>query len=743
MRQKKSRDRRLVAPAQTSAAHTRTAENKAGASAVPSAASGYRLETPLICLALVFLAFVAFGDICSKDFEFFNFDDDEYITQNPHVQAGLTADSIHWAFTTFHSNNWHPLTWLSLQLDYMLYGLSPWGYHLTNLLLHAANAVLLFLLLRDITGAVWRSALVAGLFLLHPQRVESVAWAAERKDVLSTLFWMLTMWAYVWYVRKPNLIRYVLVLVAFALGLLAKQMLVTLPCVLLLLDWWPLGRFGKSPSTQLSPRSAQADKPPALALVLEKIPLFLLAAAASVITMLAQEEYRKPLADYTLGTRLANALVAYVQYLGETIWPANLCVLYLHPGTKLPMWQAAAAGVFLAVVTWLFISGAGRRRPYLAVGWLWYLGTLVPVIGLVQVGVQSHADRYTYVPMIGIYIALVWGAAELIERWRWPVVARAAAAGGILLACVFLTWRQVQYWRTPLAMWQHVIEVEPNSYLGQCNVGQLIGDQGYAEEAIPYFKRGIALEPAYEMGYLNLGSVEQRLLRWDDAIKNFTLALQINPKSVPAHNRLAFCALMRGDLPAASEHFTTALELAPNLADAHNGLGLLLDLQNQPKEAEVHFRQALAINSSNAAAHFYLAWVLHEQKQENAAREEAAAGRRLAPDWPRATARLAWSLATHADAACRSGQVAVQQAQIANRAAAEPDAAILDTLAAAYAEAGRFADAVATAKQAVMLAVPEQKAAVEERLKLYESGKPFHEAPPQPKLPSPPSKGAR
>ena len=752
MRQKKNRDRRLSAPApvgKPAAALPATAKAVVAANA---SSTGYRIETPLICLLLIFAALVAYGGLLREDFAFFYLDDDDYVTQNPHVQAGLTVESVRWAFTTFHSHNWHPMTWLSLELDHMLFGLQPWGYRLTNILLHSANAVLLFLWLRYVTGALWRSALVAALFLLHPQRVESVAWIAERKDVLSTLFWMLTLWAYVWYVRAPSLARYSLLLASFALGLMAKQMLVTLPCVLLLLDWWPLSGI-RSPIWKW--------------LILEKLPLFALAAGACVLTLMAQESYRQPLEDFPLAVRVNNALVAYVRYLGYAFWPAGLCFYYPHLGERLPIWQGAASAFFIAVMTALFLSRSGRGRPYLAVGWLWYLGTLVPVIGLVQVGNQALADRYTYVPLIGIAWLVVWGVADASESLHWPRAVLGLAAGGVLLAYLALTWQQVKTWQNSLTVWERVVEAEPNCALGRINVGQVLADNNLTEEALAQFRAAVEVEPDSDTAHFKLGVLLQRLRRWDEAAPHFATVLRLNPKMVEARYRLGMGAMMSGDLTTAVNEFTQlvelaphlaeahnnlgtallfqgkleparqqlekAVELAPQLADAHSKLGLLFDLEGKTKEAEEQFRQAMQVDANEPSTHAYLAWTLQTRGATDQARQEYLTALRLRPSWPKETARLAWFLATHPDAENRNGALALQQAQIACAAAQEPDAQLLDTLAAAQAEMGRFPDAITSARKALSLSerAPDLRAAREKRLQLYEKNQPYRESAPQ------------
>ncbi|NIQ87873.1 MAG: hypothetical protein GWN93_01765, partial [Deltaproteobacteria bacterium] len=405
------------------------------------------------------------------------------------VHKGLTRESFIWAFTTTDEANWHPLTWLSHMVDCQLYGLNPAGHHLTNVLLHSASTVLLFLILLGMTGSRWRSALVAALFALHPLHVESVAWVAERKDVLSTLFWMLTLWAYLAYTKRPERKRYLLIIVAFTLGLMAKPMLVTLPFVLLLLDYWPLKRIELGQSASGLPAANQpstiAEKPGAQAfrLLLEKTPLFVLTAASSVVTFVVQKSEGAvgALEVYPLKIRVANALVSYVSYIIKMIWPQNLAVFYPHPGQSLPMWQAVAAGILLVLIS-IAVIRAGRRQPYLPVGWLWYLGTLVPVIGLVQVGAQAMADRYTYVPLIGLFIMAAWGVPELMKKWHHRRVALVVSAALVLFALMTCARLQLRHWKNSIALLSHAHAVTAKSYLVHNNLGSALNELGKYDE---------------------------------------------------------------------------------------------------------------------------------------------------------------------------------------------------------------------------------------------------------------------
>jgi hypothetical protein len=432
----------------------------------------YRTEI-VVSLGLVLLTLGAFGHVVRNDFV--NYDDGIYVRINPHVRGGLSRADVAWALTAREAGHWHPLTWLSLQLDASLYGPdAAWGFHLSSLLLHAAAVVVLFVALRYMTGATWPGAAVAAFFAVHPLRVESVVWVAERKDVLSALFWMLTLLAYAWYARRPGWGRYLLVLLPFALGLTAKTMLVTLPCVLLLLDWWPLRR----PLTRR--------------LLLEKVPLFALSAAFCVIAYLCME-HTGALSPLPLSSRLGNSLVAYTAYLGKMVWPTGLVPFYPYPRAGLPFSQVAHAALLLAVVSALVLWA--RQRRYLTVGWLWFLGTLVPVIGLVQQGAQAMADHYSYIPSVGVLIAVAWGVADLTARWprRAPVLAAATAL--LLAACVYLTAWQVRVWNNSVWLWQYTLLMTEDNWVAHCHLGKAYFREGKYAEAAGEFHSALRLAP--------------------------------------------------------------------------------------------------------------------------------------------------------------------------------------------------------------------------------------------------------
>jgi protein O-mannosyl-transferase len=458
-----------------------------------------RLRTIIFCLVLVLISSAVFEEVRTHQFVF---DDLGFISRNSIVKEGLTWKGFAWAFTTRLMGIWHPVTWLSHMMDCQLFGVAPAGHHLMNLFFHIVNSILLFLLLKFCTGAEWPSFIVAALFAAHPLHVESVAWVAERKDVLSALFWLLTMWAYVWYVRNPGLRRYALVLVYFCLGLMAKPMLVTLPLVLLLWDYWPLKRWA-SPGAQ-APEPV-TDHPvgdfsyPRVSLkrlLWEKTPLFILALLFSLVAVYSQNAGAMivSLADIPLDARISNALVAYVRYLGKIIVPLYLTVFYPHPGNVLPWWQVLWAAFSLALLSFLIIRRA-QNYPYLLVGWLWFLGTLLPVIGLVQIGTQAIADRYTYIPLIGLFIMLAWGMADLLARWRCPKFLLPMVAGIMIVVFGTCAWFQVAYWRNAVSLFQHALSVTKNNALAQGALGEALYFRGEVDQAMVHFQEAMRLDP--------------------------------------------------------------------------------------------------------------------------------------------------------------------------------------------------------------------------------------------------------
>ena len=557
-------------------------------------------QLPIVVILLFLVTFAAYLQIWRADFV--NFDDEPYVTANPHVQSGLTLKEIPWAFNIGYQSNWHPLTWISHMADRQIFGPGPVGPHAVNLLLHMASTLLLLLVLRRMTGSLGESAFVAALFAVHPMHVESVAWVAERKDVLSTLFWLLTMWAYVRYSEVRNLKRYAVMLVSFACGLMSKPTLVTLPFVLLLLDYWPLGRW------------ADASRHERWLLVRQKLPLFAMAAASSVVTYLAQHRGGaiRTTTEVPLFSRIANVPMAYASYIVKMLWPANLAAFYPHP-VSVSLWQVLVALAFLAAVTVLVLRSA-RSRPYLAVGWLWYLAVLVPMIGLIQVGRQAMADRYTYVPFIGLFIMIAWGVTEGVRAWRHRrgTVGHAhtsfltAVSLAVVVALAACTWQQTGYWRDGVRLWKHTVSVTTGNSLAHYNLGTAYARLGRYAEAIDACKEATHLDPAYADAYNNMGSAYVRLGRYAEAVEALKQAIRINPHDADAYFNLGADYVQLGEYAEAAEAYRQAIRLNPTDVDACYNLGNACGEMGRCSEAVESFKQAIRMKPDFALAHLHL-----------------------------------------------------------------------------------------------------------------------------------------
>ncbi|MBI2822453.1 MAG: tetratricopeptide repeat protein [Acidobacteria bacterium] len=589
-------------------------------------------------LILAALTLAAFWNTLDNDFVLY--DDNVYVTTNRHVQQGVTPAGLQWAFTTTHGANWHPLTWMSHMLDCELFGLNPRGHHLTSLLLHLANTLLLFAALQGVTGALWRSAFVAALFAVHPMHVESVAWIAERKDVLSTLFWMLTLLAYIRYVQRPAPKRYLWVAVIFALGLMAKPMLVTLPLLLLLLDYWPLQRL-KSDF-----HKGQRKPLPVGPLIVEKVPLFALAAASSMMTLYAQSSGQavRTLQEIPFGSRLANAIASYVQYVTKMFWPRNLAAFYPHPGNVLPAWQVALALAFLIGITALCIRWA-RARPYLLVGWLWYVVALLPVIGIVQVGDQAMADRYSYVPLVGLFVIVVWGTADMLPKWlnRGVLPATVAAAAVLLLA--LQSGSQVGTWRDSFTLFDHARRVVDGNYLAHNNLGFLFARQGKLDAAIEQYREALRFRPRYAHAHNNLGAALAALGRGDQAMVHYAAALEILPDYVEARVNVGIELAARGEMEQAVRHFSQALRLNPDDPKAHYNFGLVLAGLGRVDQAVEHYRSALENRPDYAEAYVALGVLLAQQGRLDDAVTQYQRALQIRPDYADAHINLGIELA--------------------------------------------------------------------------------------------------
>ena len=539
-----------------------------------------------------------------KDSEFIDLDDDVYVTDNPWIQQGLNLQSISWAMTSLREGVWNPMTWISFMLDYQLFGLNPAGYHLTNLVLHLGSVLLLLGVLYRMTERFWPSLLVAALFALHPLNVESVAWVTERKNVLSTLFWMLSLWAYLEYLRKPVWQHYVGIMGFLILGLMSKQMLVTLPCALLLLDYWPLRRLGDN-GKEFRVRLPH--------LVLEKVPLFAAVLGAGLLTLIAAhtDDALPSLERLSLGVRLANAPLSYALYLKKMVWPMDLAVFYPHPGSTLSPLAVALAILVLAGISlgvWW-----GRKSRYLVVGWLWYLGTLVPAAGLIQVGGQSMADRHTYIPAIGIFIMLIWGVAESAQAMRLRTAWLATASLGLIISMMLLTRQQLGHWKDSITLFEHTVAVTEGNYLVHNNLGTALLERGNVDAAIENFSRVLEIRPHSDRGLYNMALALRAQGEIEESAHYLARALQSNPSMAEAYNNLGIILIAQKRLEDAITLFKEALEIAPRMEQAHNNLGTALISQGRVDEALVHFLKAVEFNPYKAKSYNNLGAVMDLQ----------------------------------------------------------------------------------------------------------------------------------
>jgi tetratricopeptide (TPR) repeat protein len=548
--------------------------------------AGSSPKLALVALLLAALALAAFAPALGG--AFLVYDDDLYVTGNPRVRAGLTWSGLAWAFTSGHAANWHPLTWLTHMADVALWGMDPRGHHLTSVLLHAVNAALVFLVLRSLTGAFGRSAVVAALFAVHPTRIESVAWVAERKDVLSTMFGLLTLLAYSAWAEKPTPARRAAALAAFAAGLLAKPMLVTLPFVLVLLDVWPLRRLG-----EVRPGSGGRDRVSVVRLLGEKWPFFLLAASSSLVTVVVQRAGGAvgTLESYPMGFRLANAVVAYSGYLRRLFWPADLAVFYPHPGRSLSASAILGAALLMAGLC-LLATRVRRGRPYVFVGWFWLVGMLVPVIGLVQVGFQALADRYTYLPYVGVFLALVWLAEEVLGRMK-PLAAALALA--FVAVGLVQTRAELAHWRDSETLFRRALAVTRENYVAHQNLAHHLNETSRPAEAIPHLEEALRIRPRYAEARVNLGRALFLLGRVDEAVPQFQEAIAVRPDDPIAINNLAFSRMSQGDLGEAVRLYARALELQPDWAEVQHRAGVVQIMQGDWEGGGTRLRHAAAV----------------------------------------------------------------------------------------------------------------------------------------------------
>jgi tetratricopeptide (TPR) repeat protein len=669
-----------------------------------------RLSDLLVCLGLVAVTWAVFGQTIR--YHFVNFDDDLYVYNAPAIQSGLTLKGIAAAFVGQHAHNWHPLTTISHMLDCQLYSLNAGGHHATNVILHTIAVLLLFWVLQQMTGAPWKSALVAALFAVHPLHVESVAWVSERKDILSAVFFFLMLNAYNRYAREPSVMRYLAVAVFFAAGLMSKSMLVSVPIILLLLDYWPLRRFEQPSLIIEKTKISECDDQRCIIrrLYLEKIPLFVLSAVVCIVTFVLQKRTAGAIPPLPFLWRVQNAFVSYVIYVWKTLWPARLAVFYPHPNDTLALWEVIFAILLLLAITTTAIVFR-KQRPYLLTGWFWYLVMLIPVIGIVQVGEQGHADRYTYLPHIGLFVAMVWFAINVVtfRRPKPQVALTIAVAVLIILALAWTAFIQTSYWRDSEALWTHALAVTSDNDIAHNNLGYLCADRGELDKAISHFESAARIrsgkrDPHYDLAsafvQMNVADALAKKGRSDDAMVHYEEAIRLQPNYADAYYNRGSLLFAKGRIDEAIADWETVLEMHPNDADAHTSLGNALLQKGSLREAIAHYVTALG----------------------------------LAPEDPHSRNNVAWILATASDSSIRDGARALGFAQEAVQLSGGREPQFLRTLAAAYAESGRFSEAIAVSQQAAVTATmqgkPDMAKRLEKDLVLYRGNLPVRENPP-------------
>ena len=689
----------------------------------------------LVCLFLVIAIFVVYWQV--RNHTLVNFDDGSYILNNPHIRAGLNFKGIAWAFSFPGYDYWHPMTWLSHMLECHFYGLKFGMHHQVSLILHILNSILLFLVFRKMTGAIWRSAFVAAMFALHPMNVESVAWLAERKNVLSTFFWLLTMLTYIHYSKRPSVFRYLPILFVYTLDLMSKPMVATLPFALLLLDYWPLCRINLAHSgsnNQKTPKSNNTEfqRSSTFHLALEKIPLLILSAISIFLSSLAVQRLGTVISTATvpMSLRIKNALVSYISYIVKMIWPHNLAVYYPFPQT-LPLWQVTGAGLLLICISFL-VFRAARSKPYLAVGWLWYIGTLVPAIGLVQAGLwPAIADRFTYVPFIGLFIIIAWGVPELVVQWHYREIKLAILAAALFAIFATTTYLQVGYWRNSITLFENAVDVTKNNYVAHHKLGEALAVQGEIDKAIRHYSEALRIKPDFIAPHLNLGVTLREAGKLNEAADHFSAVLCLKSDSAEAQYELGITLEKKGNIDGAEKHYIKALRIMPDYAKAHNNLAIIMARQKKDKEAIFHFHEAIRIDSDYTDANFNLGIIYANQRNIEKAILYYKKALYLDPNMAQALYNLSWILISCEDERFRNGEEAVKLAERLCKITQNKQPLALDALAAAYAETGKFDEAVTVAEKALELALKqgskELVLALKKRLRLYQNGCPYRQ----------------
>jgi protein O-mannosyl-transferase len=683
----------------------------------------------LISAALVTATLVAYEPIRHNGFV--SFDDTSYIVENTQVKSGITWESIGQAFTKPHFSMWHPLTTINHMLDYQLFGLNPLGHHLVSVLIHIANALLLFWIVNRLTGTIWASAFVAGVFALHPIQVESVAWAAERKTVLSGLFWLLTMAAYIHYSKQPRLSRYLLVLLVFGLCIMTKPVVATLPFVLLLLDYWPLDRVRWAHQSK-NTKPAESNQKSIGWLIAEKIPLLAMSAFLSVMTYISQETggIVRTLAKMPLDYRIANMFLSYIRYIGKMIWPSGLAAYYPHPRGTFPATTVVICALLFILTSVLCIYTA-RRRRYIAVGWLWYVGTLVPVIGLTQSGTQAMANRYMYIPILGLLIIVgMLGKDLLVKRPRLRSIA-AISAIAVLLTGVILTRMQTRHWQNSMTLFEYALKVTKNNELAENSYGCALFEAGQINEALLHINKALQINPAYLDARNNLGQIYLKQGKLNEAIVCFKRVLDGSGATSQVYSNLALALGIQKKYDEAMKYLIKAMELEPNNPDIHNKMGMALLSTGRGGEAITHFKYVLQTNTIPAEAYANLGSAYIQMDNYESAIENLTKAIELKPNNIGALNNLAWALVTVNDISKRDANRAIEYARRACELTGDKEAGLLDTLAVAYAAGGRFEEAKATAEKALSIAKSSGRkdlaSEIEKRIKLYEAGQPYRQ----------------
>jgi len=664
----------------------------------------------IISICIIVAIFIAYEPLCHNGFVVY--DDQQYITENPHITGGITQNSIIWAFTKSHAANWHPLTWISHIIDYQFFGLNPLGYHLVSLLLHIANSLLVFWLFSRMTDAVWASAFIAAVFALHPLQVESVAWAAERKTVLSGLFWLLTMAAYIRYAKRPSVGRYILLFLVFGLCIMTKPIVVTLPLALLLLDYWPLCRVKWK------------------RLIIEKIPLLVLSAILSVITFVVQRQGGAvaTLEKIPLDARISNMFISYMRYIGKMVWPSQLAVFYPPLPENLPNIIATTCALLFVIVL-IFCIYIIPRRKHITTGWLWYIGTLVPMIGLVQAGAQSMANRYMYIPILGLLIIVAWTVRDIVaNRPRWKIIP-AVSAVVIILLMIILTRTQTKHWQNSLTLFEYALKVTKDNTIAENCYGCALFDAGRGDEAVQHFRRVVKISPFYAEARNNLGQFLLKQGKLDEAIACFNELIRQKQDSAQVYSHLAEALSMQKKYDDAAKYFAKALKLNSQYTGAQRQMGFALLASGKADQAVLYLNQALRTEPNNADIYVNLGTAYTLLGQYKPAVENWTRALEIQPDSNDVLNNLAWVLAVSEDGSVRNGDKAVELAQRACELTNYNNPGFLDTLAAAYAAAGRFSDAVTTARQAIDIAKTQGQdnivSEIQNRLELYKANRAY------------------